>query len=128
MIVEPFAGIQGTPLVMLIFVPLGSVVGGLAGLVCAIICVPLLREKDLTLAAKKLLTFVSPIVVVMTIVLSPTPLPFALCPLVFVVACVVLNRTLPNAYDYDCCQECGYNLTGNVSGVCPECGTGVKKP
>ncbi len=23
------------------------------------------------------------------------------------------------------CQSCGYNLTGNVSGVCPECGTGV---
>ena len=21
------------------------------------------------------------------------------------------------------CQRCGYNLTGNVSGVCPECGT-----
>jgi len=21
------------------------------------------------------------------------------------------------------CQHCGYNLTGNVSGVCPECGT-----
>jgi hypothetical protein len=21
------------------------------------------------------------------------------------------------------CQKCGYNLTGNVSGVCPECGT-----
>ncbi len=21
------------------------------------------------------------------------------------------------------CQTCGYNLTGNVSGVCPECGT-----
>lgn len=20
------------------------------------------------------------------------------------------------------CQKCGYNLTGNVSGVCPECG------
>jgi uncharacterized membrane-anchored protein len=20
------------------------------------------------------------------------------------------------------CQNCGYNLTGNVSGVCPECG------
>jgi len=20
------------------------------------------------------------------------------------------------------CQTCGYNLTGNVSGVCPECG------
>ena len=22
----------------------------------------------------------------------------------------------------DHCQQCGYNLTGNVSGVCPECG------
>jgi hypothetical protein len=22
-----------------------------------------------------------------------------------------------------CCRECGYNLTGNVSGTCPECGT-----
>ena len=24
------------------------------------------------------------------------------------------------------CQKCGYNLTGNVSGRCPECGTPVK--
>jgi len=24
------------------------------------------------------------------------------------------------------CLECGYNLTGNVSGVCPECGTASK--
>ncbi len=24
------------------------------------------------------------------------------------------------------CVECGYNLTGNVSGVCPECGTPVQ--
>ena len=23
------------------------------------------------------------------------------------------------------CQSCGYDLTGNVSGVCPECGTAV---
>lgn len=21
------------------------------------------------------------------------------------------------------CRTCGYNLTGNVSGICPECGT-----
>ncbi len=25
------------------------------------------------------------------------------------------------------CQECGYNLTGNVTGRCPECGTAVKR-
>ena len=24
-----------------------------------------------------------------------------------------------------CCHHCGYNLTGNTSGVCPECGTPV---
>ena len=26
------------------------------------------------------------------------------------------------------CVECGYDLTGNVSGVCPECGAEVKQP
>ncbi len=24
------------------------------------------------------------------------------------------------------CQQCGYNLTGNTSGTCPECGTKVE--
>ncbi len=35
-------------------------------------------------------------------------------------------RRLPSGY----CQECSYDLTGNVSGVCPECGkaTGVTAP
>jgi hypothetical protein len=26
------------------------------------------------------------------------------------------------------CVKCGYDLTGNVSGTCPECGTEVKQP
>ncbi|UCC32457.1 MAG: hypothetical protein JSU86_09280 [Phycisphaerales bacterium] len=26
------------------------------------------------------------------------------------------------------CLNCGYNLTGNVSGICPECGTRIEKP
>jgi len=25
------------------------------------------------------------------------------------------------------CRKCGYDLTGNVSGICPECGTVVPK-
>jgi hypothetical protein len=29
-------------------------------------------------------------------------------------------------YPPHCCQTCGYNLTGNVSGVCPECGEKVE--
>jgi len=26
------------------------------------------------------------------------------------------------------CAQCGYNLTGNVSGICPECGTKIVPP
>ena len=29
---------------------------------------------------------------------------------------------MPKIVDPDVCRKCGYNLTGNVSGVCPECG------
>jgi hypothetical protein len=25
------------------------------------------------------------------------------------------------------CQTCGYDLTGNVSGICPECGTPIER-
>ena len=25
------------------------------------------------------------------------------------------------------CQSCGYDLTGNVSGVCPECGVRIER-
>src|ERR1044071_4354945 len=24
-----------------------------------------------------------------------------------------------------CCPNCGYDLTGNISGICPECGTEI---
>lgn len=27
---------------------------------------------------------------------------------------------------YPSCTNCGYNLTGNVSGICPECGTPIE--
>jgi len=27
---------------------------------------------------------------------------------------------------FSTCEHCGYNLTGNVSGVCPECGTAIE--
>ncbi len=26
------------------------------------------------------------------------------------------------------CLRCGYNLTGNLSGICPECGTEIQQP
>ncbi|HEB60912.1 MAG TPA: RDD family protein [Phycisphaeraceae bacterium] len=27
-----------------------------------------------------------------------------------------------------CCRNCGYDLTGNVTGICPECGTEITPP
>ncbi len=32
------------------------------------------------------------------------------------------------AHDPVLCQYCGHNLTGNVSGICPECGKPVQSP
>ncbi len=34
-----------------------------------------------------------------------------------------LNRPAPRGF-----CPCGYDLTGNVSGVCPECGTKIQRP
>jgi hypothetical protein len=30
--------------------------------------------------------------------------------------------------DYPTCAKCTYNLTGNLSGICPECGTPITSP
>ena len=32
-------------------------------------------------------------------------------------------RRAPRRERRGLCRHCGYNLTGNVSGICPECGT-----
>jgi len=34
------------------------------------------------------------------------------------------NRRFPSGF----CRTCRYDLTGNVSGVCPECGTKIQRP
>jgi hypothetical protein len=35
------------------------------------------------------------------------------------------HRISGSRFPAECCQECGYNLTGNVSGICSECGTAI---
>jgi len=39
----------------------------------------------------------------------------------------VLERYFTQRTPTDSCAACGYNLTGNISGVCPECGTVVAR-
>lgn len=55
-----------------------------------------------------------------------------LCTLALAVVFLALSLTIRSAEamraknaDPHLCKTCGYNLTGNVSGVCPECGTTV---
>lgn len=36
-----------------------------------------------------------------------------------------IDLTQPRKHDQPVCQSCGYNLIGNESGICPECGTEI---
>jgi len=49
----------------------------------------------------------------------------SLCAVGFWVTWALLRRRLrlSQRLQFGCCPNCGYNLTGNTSGVCPECGT-----
>ena len=46
-------------------------------------------------------------------------------PLVLLLSVAALARALGRRKCPGCCHKCGYDLTGNVSGICPECGTPV---
>ncbi len=47
----------------------------------------------------------------------------AVCGMALSIVCLVTapRKVPPPGH----CRQCGYNLTGNVSGVCPECGTKI---
>ncbi|UCC29748.1 MAG: hypothetical protein JSU86_16275 [Phycisphaerales bacterium] len=51
---------------------------------------------------------------------------FALYPTLALIRGVVRNRRRWRRRRLGLCFRCGYNLTGNVSGVCPECGTKIE--
>ena len=55
---------------------------------------------------------------------AATELVFASGGLIFGIFLAIRLLDEPKA-DANSCEECGYNLTGNVSGRCPECGTEI---
>jgi hypothetical protein len=46
----------------------------------------------------------------------------ALLPTIVIGALFTVDRHDRKAADKTHCRNCGYDLTGNVSGICPECG------
>ena len=52
----------------------------------------------------------------------PFWLPLVMAAGVFLGLCKSNKRAEPNS-----CEDCHYDLTGNISGICPECGTPIPK-
>lgn len=65
-----------------------------------------------------LYSLIAPIVFLEVVIIC-----FLLAPLWFAVIAYRRNRYERIVSDRPICSECGYDLTGNESGVCPECGT-----
>ena len=98
------------------------------GFACSSFVVLWLSRKNLVSAGLILLLVVSPIVPLSILGLSAigsrSVFP-SVCLVVtsFVVCCKALSIYLPDiVFEYPRCRGCSYNLSGNQSGVCPECG------
>jgi hypothetical protein len=52
---------------------------------------------------------------------------FALCPLLFVAYRARERSQARRCAKAGHCPSCNYNLTGNTSGICPECGIAIEK-
>jgi len=55
-------------------------------------------------------------------------LPHWFLTLLFAIGAVPLIWLRPSRGSLHSCHTCGYDLTGNTSGVCPECGTAIPIP
>jgi hypothetical protein len=53
---------------------------------------------------------------------------FAFLPIRAFIRGPIARRRLRRRRDLGQCMGCGYDLTGNVSGICPECGAAIPKP
>lgn len=106
----------------------GAVGGCLVGLTLGLVCAALISKRRPAQVTMWLLAVVSPVVVASAIVGHSALIVLGAPALAFASTCGILNRVLKELYPSGFCQNCGYDLTGNVSGVCPECGTKAEQP
>ena len=108
---------------------LGPIIGAAAGVACAPFVLLCLRRKDprWTIPA----VYGSSCVVALLASSTGNPIwTFVATVPTLLGQSIVARFLLPDSlrvYDPGCCQTCGYNLTGNLSGICPECGTPIAR-
>ena len=135
-------GLAGRPMwsSMPMGVIFGLYIGGAAGLVLSGIVVPLLYYRPLAIALplvyvptwigcsvllRLLNDWVPPVIEIETLIVAGgCTLNIALA----VVARLVLPKVRRDFRWGGFCPFCDYDLTGNISGVCPECGAAVAQP
>ncbi len=137
-------GVEGPALVEIFFAGLlasvffGVFAGAFMGSVCTPFAIYKLKYKNLNEAAGALLKCLAPVTFVLSVVFlclgwatrvwSILLLP-VIVGVVFHFLCARLSGILPDLkrfqHPYPFCLNCEYNLTGNTTGVCPECGEAV---
>lgn len=106
------------------FMPIGAVLGAAAGLLIAPFHMAFLTRKPLEKAAPLLY---APACVAWVCVLpfQHPLLSMAAVGATVIIMCIVVYIVLDDLHPAGACQKCGYSLTGNTSGICPECGTPI---
>lgn len=102
-------------------IPIAAVVGGVVGLLNAPMVVYCLLRKPLPKAV--LLAFSAPWAIAVVTGFADDPmLAIALTTLGLWICCIVVSMLVANRpTSVSCCRNCGYEMTGNTSGRCPEC-------
>jgi len=104
--------------------------GGLVGLMMGVFVAPVgalcLRNKKLEHIGNSILIATLTATVLSSFAFSSV-WTFLIPPVVLVASTIVLYFILPDEPLVGSCVTCNYDLTGNVSGTCPECGTPIEK-
>ncbi len=99
--------------------------GSLIGIFCAPIGIFCFQRKSFSRAIKILIITTLPATAAGAL-MFPSPLVAFIPGVTFLIGMAVLRTRLPDLPQFPQCLNCGYNLTGNTSGTCPECGSRMK--